>query len=104
MADLFDRLFVRDGSTENISVHYFFAAIVDYAAGETTRQQMIQHWSMDTEAQADLNVLCNRVDSLNGPLEKLAFGEELHAVMMLAESGAKYATKEAFRTRLQLGG
>ena len=101
MADLFDRLFPTDGS-ENIAVHYFYSAIVDYAAGETTRQQIIDYWALDAEAQADLNTLCDAVDALSGKANKLAFGAELHAVLMFAEAGAKYTTKSAFRARLGL--
>jgi len=100
MADLFDRLFPESG--ENVAVHYFFAAIVDYAAGETTRQQIVNWWSFDSEAEANLDVLCDAIDDLNKKTDKLAFGEELHAVMMFAEAGAKYTTKAAFKARLGL--
>ena len=101
MADLFDRLFTED-AIDNIPVHYFFAALVDYAAGETTRQQIINYWSMDSEAQTDLNTLCDHIDGLGTATAKMAFGTELHAVMMFAEAGAKYNIKAAFRTRLGL--
>ena len=100
MADLFDRLFPAEANTENIPVHYFFAALVDYAAGETTRQQMINYWAMDSEAQADLNALCDHIDGLSGLGAKLTFALELHAVFMFAEAGAKYTSKVDFRTRL----
>lgn len=102
MADLFDRLFPSDPDVDNIAVHYFFSALVDYGAGETTRTQIINYWSLDTEAQADLNVLCNHVDGLSGVTAKMAFGTELHAVLMFAEAGAKYNTKSTFRARLGL--
>jgi len=101
MADLFDRLFPGP-DTENIAVHYFFAALVDYAAGETTRAQIIAYWSLDADAQVDLNVLCNAIDALDTSIAKVAFGTELHAVLMFAEAGAKYNTKATFRARLGL--
>jgi hypothetical protein len=102
MTDLFDRLYPTDPSEENISVHYLFAALVDYAMGETTRQQIIDYWLLDTEAQADLDILCDAIDALSSTVAKLSFATELHAVMQLAEGGAKYNTKSAFATRLGL--
>lgn len=102
MADLFERLYPDDSGTENIPVHIFFAVVIDYMAGETTRQQIINYWQLDAEAQSDLNALCNHIDGLTGVLNKLVFTEELHAVMMMAETGAKYVTKAAFRDRLGL--
>jgi hypothetical protein len=102
MADLFDRLFPADPSEENVAVHYFHAALVDYAAGETTRTQIVNYWSFDSEAEADLDTLCDAIDALSGKTNKLAFGTELHAVLMFAEAGAKYDTKADFRERLGL--
>ena len=102
MSDLFDRLFPSDPDVDNIAVHYFFAALVDYAAGETTRAQIINYWSLDTAAQTDLNALCDHIDGLSNLTAKMAWGTELHAVLMFTESGAKYNTKQAFRTRLGL--
>ena len=102
MADLFDRLFPDDPAVENIAVHYFFSALVDYAAGETTRAQIITFWALDAEAQTDLNTLCDAIDAKPTTTEKMVFGTELHAVLMFAEAGAKYTTKTAFKTRLGL--
>ncbi len=100
MADLFDRLYPEEG--ENIAVHYFFAALVDYAAGQTTRQQIVDYWDLDAEAQADLDTLCDHIDGLGSATAKMAFGVELHAVLMFAEAGAKYTTKATFKARLGL--
>jgi hypothetical protein len=102
MADLFDRLFSPDPDVGNIAVHSFHAAIVDYGAGETTRQQIIDYWALDSEAQTDLGALCDAIDALVGKVEKLTFGAELHAVMLMTEQGAKYTSKTAFKTRLGL--
>jgi hypothetical protein len=102
MADLFDRLFSDDPEIGNIAVHSFHAAVVDYGAGETTRQQIIDYWDLDTEAQSDLSTLCDVIDALSGKVEKLTFGTELHAVCLMVEQGAKYTTKTTFRTRLGL--
>lgn len=102
MADLFDRLFPSDPGEDSIAVHYLFAALVDYAAGETTRAQIVAYWSLDADAEVDLDVLCDAIDSLGTSTAKMAFGTELHAVLMFAEAGAKYDTRAAFKTRLGL--
>jgi len=102
MADLFDRLFPADSSVKNIAVHYFFSALVDYATGNTTRTQIVAHWSLDIDAEADLDTLCDAIDALSTATEKSVFGTSLHAVMMLAEGGIKYTTKSAFKARLGL--
>jgi hypothetical protein len=101
MADLFDRLFPTEPGVHNIPVHYFRAALGDYATGNTTRAEIITHWELDADAQTDLNALCDAIDAKTA-LGKAAFLLELHDVMMIAEAGAKYTTKSSFRTRLGL--
>jgi hypothetical protein len=100
MADLFDRLFPASVEEENIAVHSFAAAIIDYMAGETTRAQIISYWSLDTEARNDLNGLCDAIDALGTQVDKIRFALEFDAVMLMAAHGAKYTTKSAFKTRL----
>lgn len=102
MADLFDRLFPTSPTNDKIAVHYFRAAISDYVAGYTTQNQIITAFGLDTDAQADLTVLCNAVDALTTVTEKMRWLIELHDVMMIAESGLKYSTKSAFKTRMGL--
>jgi len=101
MADLFDRLFPTDPDEENVAIHSFRAAMGDYAAGYTTRAEITNYWGLDTDAQADLNVLCDALDGM-AALPKAGFLLELHDVLMIAEEGAKYTTKAEFRTRLGL--
>jgi hypothetical protein len=93
MADLYDRLY-PGGDVENVPVHAFHAAIVDYAAGETTRTQIVAVWGLDAEAEGDLDTLCDAVDALGSGDAKVRFAVELHAVMVLAEG--------AFAARLGL--
>ncbi|KPL05617.1 hypothetical protein AMJ85_11610 [candidate division BRC1 bacterium SM23_51] len=102
MADLFDRLFPSgEEPSDKIPVHAFRAAMGDYAAGYTTRSEIISYWSLDSEAQTDLDVLLAEINA-STPLEKAFFLLQLHDVMMIAEQGAKYTTKAAFRDRLGL--
>ncbi|MBU2180891.1 MAG: hypothetical protein KJ930_15800 [Gammaproteobacteria bacterium] len=102
MADLFERLFPGGEIEPNIPVHAFTAAITDYVAGHTTRNQIIGVWSLDAEAQADMNKFCDAIDLLGTKINKIAFALELDAVMLLAEAGMKYTTKADFKTRLNL--
>lgn len=101
MADLFDRLFLVDPDTENVAVHYFRAAIGDYVAGYTTRQQIIDWWELGAAAQADLAVLCDDLDSRT-VLERAVRLIEIHDVLLFVEAGAKYTTKTSFKNRLGL--
>jgi hypothetical protein len=101
MADLFERLYPTGQGESSIGVHYLRAALGDYATGNTTKAQIVSAFSLDSEAEADLTVLCNAIDS-KAALGKAAFLLELHDVMMIAESGLKYATKAAFKTRMGL--
>jgi len=101
MTDLYERLFEPEEGVENIAVHYFRAALGDYATGNTTRAEIVGYWSLDTEAQTDLDVLLTRIDAAPN-LGKAIFLLELHDVLMITEAGAKYQTKALFRTRMGL--
>ena len=101
MADLFDRGFVRSNDYTKIAGHYMRAALGDYAAGYTTRAQIIAFFEMDSEAQADLNALCNALDLLNEN-QKIKWLVEFHDVWNIAEAGGKYTTKTDFKNRLSL--
>ena len=99
MTDLFDRMF---GVDSDIAIHPLHAAVVDYMSGNTSRSQIVAAWSMDAEAQSDLDALLDAVDALTTIEEKLRFAAEMESVMILVESGLKYTTKAAFATRLGL--
>lgn len=103
MADLFDRLFpdIAGLPIPNISVHTMRAALGDYAAGHSSRAEIVAYWDLDTDAQNDLDALLTAIDSKSA-LGKAAFLLELHDVMLIAQAGAKYTTKADFRTRLGL--
>ena len=51
MADLFDQLFVRSDDYKHVSIHYFTATLLDYMAGETTREEMVQIWELEPDAK-----------------------------------------------------
>lgn len=101
MTDLYERLFEPVGGEENIAVHYFRAALGDYATGNTTRAEIVAYWSLDAEARVDLDVLLARIDAATN-LGKATFLLELHDVLNITEAGAKYQTKAEFKTRLGL--
>jgi len=103
MADLYDRLFPAevDPIEAKIPVHTFRAALGDYAAGYTTRNELVVYWSLDAAAQTDLDVLLGQIDASNA-LQKAMFLLQLHDVLLITEAGAKYQTKADFRTRMGL--
>lgn len=99
--DLFDMLFPGP-ERSSVGVHVFYAAIVDYVAGYTTRAQIIGALGLTDTGVTQLDILLSAVDGLGTLAAKLSFGEQLHAVMVLAESGRKYTTKQEFAARLGL--
>lgn len=101
MTNLYERLFPDDGA-DNIPIHAFHAAIVDYMAGHTTRTQIVNAWALDAEAQADLDVLLAAVNALPALNDKLRFITEMDAVNKLAAADLKYNTRAAYATRLGL--
>jgi hypothetical protein len=101
MADLFDRLFGTGEGEGDVPVHGFAAALIDYAAGETSRAQIVGYWGLDASAEADLDVLCDAIDGM-AAAARVQFCVEFHAVAMIAEIGVKYETKGTFAARLGL--
>ena len=102
MTTLFERFFPTDPDVENIAVHAFQAALIDYGTGYTTRLQITNHWSLDSESAAQLDVLCDAVDGM-AAMQKVVFASELHAVLLIASAGVKYTTEEPFHARLGFG-
>lgn len=108
--DLFDRLFAdnpfpaTDSNHQifSISGHLMDAVLVDYAEGKSTRPQIIAALNLGTEATADLDVLLAGIDAATGVEAKLRFSFNFMAAHTIAESGLKYTTKAAFKTRLGL--
>lgn len=101
MADLFDRLFPPDETVDKIALHSLRAALGDYSTGNTSRAEIVSYFVLDAEAQTDLDVLLAAIDAKTD-LQKALFLLELHDVMLIAEEGAKYTDKAAFKTRLGL--
>ena len=101
MTDLYDRLFNPDEGVSNIAVHYFRAALGDYTMGHTTRAEIVNYWSLDTDAQADLDVMLAEIDAGTN-IQKVIFLLNLHDVLMITEAGAKYQTKAEFVARMGL--
>lgn len=99
MADLFERVIEDDG---DIAIHTFYAALVDYADGGITRNQIIAGFSLDASATTDLDAILTAIDGETGVVNKLRWGEVFHAVALLAVTGQIYNTKASFKTRLGL--
>ena len=100
MPNLYERLFPDDNLGNNISVHLFTAAVVDYAAGQTTRQEIITHFALDASAQTDLTALLDTLDAQGGTANKLLWIIQFDSVNIMAEQRAKYRTRAAYAQRL----
>ncbi len=98
--DLFDRLF--NDNENKIAVHTLYAALIDYAEGESTRSQIISGLVLEAAAVTDLDVLLAAIDGEAGVVNKIRWAESFHAVGLIAEIGLKYTDKASFRTRLGL--
>ena len=102
MSNLYDRLFEPSALSADespIPVHYFYAGIVDMAAGYTTSAQIVAAFELDALAQSNLTSL---IVAYQASSSKDQWLQELHAVMMLAESDLKYRTKQSFANRMGL--
>lgn len=103
MTDLFDRLFPgEEEDIDKIAVHQFRSALDDYAEGETTRNQIIVGFNLDTDAVADLDVLLIQIDNLTTVLSAVRWLQNFESVCILAEGELKYTAKIDFATRLDL--
>lgn len=107
MADLFDR-FTADAlldetpSEKRIPGHTWPAVMNEYRQGEATRQQIINFFDLDSEAQTDLNALCDHMDAMNA-MQKASFIFDLEYVLILMDQGMRYTTKSELKTRLGFG-
>lgn len=104
MADLFERCFPENvfTATNTISLHLLEAAVIDYVTGNTTRQQMINHWNLDPEAVTQLDKLLDWIDAKPTTIEKIVAMMEWSAVNIMAQEGLKYNTPAAYAARLGL--
>lgn len=100
MADLFDRLFPGEAGDETkIAVHYFYAALVDLAAGKSNKAEIVAGFNLDATAEAQLDLL---ITGYQNATDKNRWLHELQSAMMLAEAGLKYTTKQGFAARMGL--
>ena len=99
MYNLFQRLFISSTAYEKIAVHAFYSALVDFAAGYTTKAQIITVFILDATAEANLDSL---IAAYQVSTDKNQWLQELHAVMCLAEAELKYNSGPAFAARMGL--
>ena len=107
MADLFDTLF-PDHSTiffpsgRNMDIHNFFAGIVDYVSGNTTRIQIINFLNLSGGQITQLDILLDAVDALSTVQDKLSWLMQFQSVLLLASQKIRYKDKASFVARLGL--
>jgi hypothetical protein len=95
---LFDRLTAHDDT--KIPVHTFMACVSELIRGTMTTAEIETALSIPSDDQHWLG-LQTKVGSIGGgAANKLLFTHELEQVLILAESGIKYTTAAAARTRL----
>ena len=99
MATLYDRLFVPSNDYGKIPCHIFYAALVDMATGNSSKEQLVTAFSLDASSEAQFDTL---ITAYQNSTNKNQWLQELHAVMMLAEWELKYNSPSAFATRMGL--
>ena len=105
--DLFDTIinpdFDANGqliSPGNITSRILYVAMVDYAAGQTTRNQIVAAFSLTPEQTTDLDALLAQINARPTAEGKMVFIGQFEAVMEIALLGLKYTDKASFKTRL----
>lgn len=105
--DLFDTIINPDFDAQgnlispgNITSRMLYVAMVDYAAGETTRNQIVAAFSLTPEQTTDLDALLAHIDAAATPAAKVVFILQFEAVMEIALLGLKYTDKPSFKARL----
>ena len=103
MADLFETLFANSAILlGQYNIHSFYAGIVDYVSGNTTRTQIINFLKLSGDQITELDVLLTAVDALSTIQEKLSWLMQFQAVLFLASRGIKYKDRASFVARLGL--
>ncbi len=102
---LIERLMRLDSETDDrhIAVHQFFAAATEINAGQATRQQMKNFYSMTSADEADFDAIADTVTG--GSAARALQLQRIHAVFMLAETSQTdsvpgYDTPAAVRGKL----
>lgn len=101
MAELVERLIgigITDTFTK-IPVHQFMAALSEIGYGYATRAQVVAAFNITSVQESDLDWFINKLSPMN-QLSRMACLEEVHNVMMLAESGLKYTDRTSFVNRI----
>lgn len=107
MAGLFETLFqdpdINLGIEEKkLDIYNLYSGIVDYVSGNTTRNQIVNFYPMNSEQIAELDILLTAVDALSTIQEKLSWLMQFQAVMLLASQKIKYDDRASFVARLEL--
>jgi hypothetical protein len=87
MADLFDTLFPDPDLDlafgRSADIHNFFAGVVDYVSGDTTRTQIINFLDLSGDQVTELDTLLAAVDALGTIQDKLSWLMQFQAVLLL---------------------
>ena len=85
---------------EQISAHYFYAALLEMHYGEFNRAQIISHFELEPADETGLDALIAKYQGLPAD-RRLEFVNWVHAVFMLAGNRAPgYTTGAELNARL----
>lgn len=100
MANLVDRLqnpFTKEaviaGGEEMIAIHKFTAALVLYATGDATANNIKNVFNMDASASAQLDTLLSVLDAIATAVEKSIWLQKLEAAGLYYEDGTIDSTQ-----------
>ncbi len=99
---LVDRLLpsTTEEDERKIPVHAFMASMGELERGQVTREDIIAMFNLDSNDINDLDNLITKAQQMSAS-ERFKFARELHDVLLLAEGGFRYSTKQELRSRLQ---
>ena len=82
---LLDKLIGQPGDVGvKLPAHQFYAALIEWASGETDEATITSFFNLDASDVTDLNWLKGKFDA---SANKREFAERLHGIIMLAEIG-----------------
>lgn len=94
---LYDRLVAHDNT--KIPIHTFMSVVSEIVRGQMTIAETETAFSIPSN-DPDWTALINKVNGINTAANRLLFLHELEQVLIIGESGIKYTTVAAAKTRL----
>lgn len=97
-AGIYERITASDEGDDKIAVHTFSTALRELSRGAVTKQQVVNEFSLDSAAEAELDAIIDKYLALATDLEKADFLVKIHDVFVLVEAG--FYNKSKAKTEL----